>query len=124
MTEFIKAKVDVLYDFGLTDSQAICDYFTKAIADLAEKDVKERRVDTLSRHILTDFYNGSRAFIRPVPYAETCIRSVRERHTGKVTEKSAIKLCGKRGLEAMLESNLLVDMGTINGRKYYKIQEV
>jgi hypothetical protein len=64
LKQYINHKVHVLKEIGMTDSNAIRDYFYSKISDISTDEKKELKIDRLARDMIDSYFDGDHTFIR------------------------------------------------------------
>lgn len=62
--EYIKEKLRVLKDFGLTDKAAIKDYLEEKLEELPDNSKRNIRIDNICRQLITNFLDGDHTFVK------------------------------------------------------------
>ena len=62
--EYIKEKLRVLKDFGLTDKAAIKDYLEEKLEELPDNSKRNIRIDNICRKLIEDFLDGDYTFVK------------------------------------------------------------
>lgn len=63
MHKYIKNKVRILADFGLTDSYSLEDFLISESNKIEHQLHKVRHIDFVCRELIEEFYNGSLEFV-------------------------------------------------------------
>lgn len=62
--EYIKEKLRILKDFGLTDKAAIKDYLKEKLKELPDNSKRNIRIDNICRKLIEDFLDGDHTFVK------------------------------------------------------------
>ena len=107
-----KAKCKILYQLGLTNTQAVAEHLSN-VKDL----------DKEANKMLDEFYNGDRTFVDSKASPEFYLAFVKAKYPNAETiyEDVLVTLIGKKGLTVLRQNNYIEPCAMLNGRKLYAL---
>lgn len=61
---WLREKVNVMSDFGLTDKKAVRAYLEKQLGDAPDTEKTKRKLDTICNHLITKRLEGDYTFVK------------------------------------------------------------
>ncbi len=132
MHEYIKEKVKVLADFGLTDKHAVAEYLEEKIEGITDEARIQIKVDMVSRQLIDAFFNGNRNFVkkgknadieekedmRPLALYAKLKRTYPDYKV--LTRSEIIAVTGERGFHGIQSAKYIKRVGNIGKEKVFK----
>lgn len=129
MHEYIKEKVKILADFGLTDKHATAKYLTEKCEGITDKDRIISKVDFEGRKLINEFLDGNRKFVKyskqavidetkPL-YLYNKLKKVYAEYK-VMTLSEIIAVTGKEGFRGIQSAKYIKRAGTIGKEKVFK----
>lgn len=135
MHEYIKEKVKILADFGLTDKHAVSEYLEEKCEGITEEAKIISKVDMSARVLIDNFFNGDRSFVKRTHKAKDTTSATyedmrplalyaklkRTYPNHKVVTRSEITaVTGEKGFRGIQDAKYIKRAGTIGNEKVYK----
>lgn len=62
--EYLKEKLRVLKEFGLTDKVALQNYLEEKLEEMPDNAKRDIQLDNICRRLICDFLDGDRTFVK------------------------------------------------------------
>ena len=107
-----KTKCKILYDLGLTNTQAVAEHLSNA-----------KDIDEAARKMLDNFYEGDNTFVEYDASPEFYMRFIKAKYPRAETlyEDVLISLIGQKGFIILRQNHCIEPCAMLNGRKLYAL---